>query len=138
MKSALLKFSNTSTHLVSVKVYATRNAMRGALSRLGHRHSRQSDACCWQADKPGKDCVVAGIHLAKTHLTLENIVHECLHAASHRVKLMGLPVDGYDFEEYLAAAVGLLSDTLLAWCDQQKLRVKLNCVPARRVITVKL
>lgn len=135
MKSALLKFSTSSTHQVSVRVYKTRAAMRSLTSRWGHEKPNRTDGMCFQANKPGKDQIVAEIHLAETHLTLETIAHECAHAAWHRVRLMGLPLDDEEFQEYLAASTGLMTDTLLAWCDQQKLRVKLNCVPTRRIFT---
>lgn len=139
MKSAVIKFSKTSTHAVSVRIYETRAAMRSLRTRQnGAPYSARNKACdayCWQANRPGADNIVAEIHLAKTHLSHGTIVHECVHAAYHRVRLMGFRMDDNEFEEYVATAAGLLSDTLLGWCDQQGMRVKLDCVPGRRVIT---
>lgn len=138
MKSVILKFSTNSAHLVSVRVYDTRAAMRSLTTRNGHVRPNNANGLCWQANKPGSDDVVAEIHLAKTHLTLDTIVHECTHAAWHRVRLMGLPVSHDEFQEYVACAAGLLADTLLAWLSKEKIEVRLNVVPTRRVITTRI
>ena len=141
MKSVELKFSKTSAHKVIVRVYEKRSVMRGVRTKWDGKDyatkRKPCDAFCWQLHKPGANNIVAEIFLAADHLYLELIAHECAHAAWHRVKLMGIPIEDEEFEEYVAVATGLLTDTLFAWLDKQGFHIKLNVVPQRRVITVR-
>ena len=107
--------------------------MRGVLTKLGH-DSGHTNACCYQANKPGKDQCVAEIHLARDYLALATIAHESQHAAYHRAVLIGIPLEDDEFQEYVSEDTGTLTDAIMAMMDKNKVPVRYQIVPGRRVI----
>lgn len=128
-----LCFHKRSKHWVSVHLHSSRAAMRGVLTKLG-RKSDDTNACCWQANKPGKDHCVAEMHFGRDYLTLLSIVHECSHAAHHRAVLLGIPADDEEFQEYVAEDTGTLADAFVACLDNKKIPVRYQAAPGRRMI----
>lgn len=130
--SFTLKFDENSTHWVNVVLHSSRSVMRCVTSKRWHERPNNANALCWQANQPGRDNCVAEIHLARTHLDVENITHECCHAAYHRAVLMGVPPANDSFQEWVAGDTGRLVDLCLAFLDRKNVRVNYRVVPGRR------
>lgn len=80
--------AKNSRHIVGVCFHRTRAGMRCLLTKRGHEDSSNTLACCWQPHKfDGK--LVAEIHLPVEGLRVGNIIHESVHAAMQRCKLIG-------------------------------------------------
>lgn len=120
-----VKVHRRSTHFVSVQLHSSRKTMRSVLRRLGHDPSH-TDAACWQPNRFAKDNCVAEIHLAHDLLTYERIAHEAAHAAFHRAVLIGIPFSDGSFQEYLAEDTGVISDGIIRFCRQRKIRILLG------------
>lgn len=119
----VINIHDVSTHWVNVILYPTRALIRRELTKRGH-NSTQTNAACWQANKPGKDHLIAEIHLARTHLSYETIAHESCHAAYHRAVLIGVPLTAARFQEYVAEDTGRITDAILAMLAAKKIPVE--------------
>lgn len=104
-------FGNRTTHWVNVVIHPSRKSMRTFLTRVGH-NSSHTNACCWQANKPGKDSCIAEIHLARGYLDLDTVAHESSHAAFHRSVLIGIPKEDPEFQEWVATDTGRLTQAI--------------------------
>lgn len=127
-----VKFHQGSAHWVGVEIHSSQRAMRARRSRLGKKNSRCS-AFCVQNDNPSKDGCIATIHLARNSMTLDDIAHEASHAAHHRTVLLGVPRDADEFQEWVAWDTGVLTDAILAYLDQQRIAVRYQTVPSRKL-----
>lgn len=135
MKSKLsfrVNIHKRSTHWVQVHVWPTRAVMRGILTKVGHK-SNNTEACCWQANKTAVDGCVAEIHFYRGGLTLETIVHESQHAAYHRACQIGVPKDDPSFQEYVSEDTGVISEGIVAFLDNRKIRVGYRAIPGRTI-----
>lgn len=137
MKRFTVTLGKHTTHKIYVLVYKNRAAMRGALTKAGHKDSSSTAAACWQANRPGLDSVVAEIHLPGCGLTLDNIIHESTHAAYHRARLVGIPPEHKDFEEWISDTTGTISETIFLWLDKNKFKIRFSNMKGRRAISVK-
>jgi hypothetical protein len=129
-----ITFGEKTTHWVNVMIHTSRRTMRGYLRAKGNHDSSSTNAACWQANKPGRDGCIAEIHLAADFLSLENIAHECTHAAWGRCRVLGLKFeeDSRDgFEEWLAGCTGQLVDVCLAHLDRAGIKVHYECASKR-------
>ncbi len=122
-------YDNSTTHKVEVQLFKTRALMRRWLTLHGHKGSANTDACCWQCNKPGFDNVVASICLAEDRLNLSTIIHESTHAAVHRVRLIGIPISHREFEEWLATMTGNVSDYIVGKLTSLGIKVSFECLP---------
>lgn len=104
--------------------------MRCLLTKRGHP-SNHTDAACWQANNPAKDACIAEIHLAQSHLTLDNIIHECSHAAFHRTVILGLKPTDDRFQEWIASDTGYIADALVALFHKHRTHVRYHAVKRR-------
>lgn len=77
-----------SRHFINVYFHRTRRGMRSLLTKNGHKHSHYTAACCWQTGNFDGACV-GEIHLPLEGLRPLDIIHESVHAALHRCKLIG-------------------------------------------------
>lgn len=128
-----VKFHKDSTHWVNVVVHPTRRQMRCVLTKLGHKDSDTTDACCWQSNKPAKDNCVAELHFAADILRLSSVAHESSHAAYHRAVLMGVPKDADNFQEWIAGDTGIVADAIIAFLDSKRIPVSYGCVKRRMI-----
>ena len=129
-----IKFHKRSRHWVSVHLHSSRGVMRGLLTMLSDHESAHTNACCWQAKQPSEDQCVAEIHFARDFLTLANIAHESQHAAYHRAVLIGIPLEDDEFQEYVSEDTGTLTDAIMAILHKNKVPVRYQLVPGRRLI----
>ncbi len=105
-----LKFRDNSSHVCNVTFHRTLVGMRNLLTKRGHKDSSHTNACCWQTGKvelTKHGWVIAEMHFAMGSISDETIVHECVHAALHRVRLMSYTDDDWN-EEELAETCGRL------------------------------
>ncbi len=107
-----IPFGLNTTHFVSVHVHTNRAVMRCVATKL-RGYPKAIDGFCWQANNPAVDGCVAEIHLAADTLDLDTIAHESSHAAFHRVKVLGVPHDHDDFQEWIAADTGRLTQAIV-------------------------
>ena len=126
------KFHKDSTHWVQVVLHSSRRVMRCQLRKLGH-DSHDTNAACWQANKPASDGCIAKLHFARDFLTLEYIAHEAAHAAFHRARLLGVQ-DQKEFEEWTVDSAGALTDIIFAYFDLHKISVKYKSAPKRYLL----
>lgn len=120
----LLPFEGTNTHRVAVTVYRTRRSMVRAMKRAGHKEASEAEASCWQYNHVTfVDGRIAHMHFCLDRLTAGTIAHECLHAAYHRLRLVGVPPVHQDYEERLATETGNLVDSIMHILRVQKIPV---------------
>lgn len=109
-----VKFRNNSSHVCNVTFHRTRTGMRNLLTKLGHKDSSHTNACCWQTGKvelTKRGWVIAEMHFALDSISDETIAHECVHAALHRVRIMSYTDDDWN-EEELAETTGRLFEQI--------------------------
>lgn len=123
--SATIGYNPAATsHVAMVCFHRTSRGMRSRLTRLGYKHSPRADAVCWQARRfDGK--VVAEIHLSMEDCSLHNIVHESVHAAWHRLFILGTKDDDWNQET-------MAEDTARLTCKIMNLVAKARRVLARK------
>jgi hypothetical protein len=129
-----VKFNQDYTHWVQVRVFKTQSSMRRSLKNNRKFDSSKTQAACWQAASPHDDNCIAGLYFSREHLTLENIAHECCHAASHEAVVLGYKVGGKEFEESVCRWTGVLTDAVVAFLDKERVPIKYGCVPDRRML----
>lgn len=120
---ACTPFHSTTHHKCCFVFHASLKGMRSCLTRLGHKDSSDTLACCWQSGKFDGE-IVAEIHYALDVLTLEILAHECVHAASHRVKLVGSADVDWNEEELADNAGRLTKYAHSAWQKIKRLHGK--------------
>lgn len=138
MKSRRISFRvnihKRSSHWVSVQLHSSRAAMRGILTKLGHKDSSDTNAACWQPQKAIADSCIAEIHLCRDHLFLSTIVHEATHAALHRVHIIGVMPGDKDYQEFICDDTGTIVEGIIAFFDRNKVAVRYAGIPTRRLI----
>lgn len=111
-----------SRHFVSVCFHRTQRGMRCLLTKRGHKDSSHTAACCWQNGRFDGKCV-GEIHLALEGLSTHSIVHESVHAALHRCRLIGSTNREWN-EEAIAYDVANVAGHIIAlWRGIKRLKL---------------
>lgn len=112
-------FSECSSHFCQVVVHPTLKTLRRTIA-IDSEYSNYTDsdleAFCIIHNTP-KDSLVATIHLCREALACSHICHECLHAAWHRAKVLGIKDDD-DFQEFVAYGQASLLTQIADWLNE--------------------
>lgn len=100
--------------------------MRRALTAIGHK-SDNTEACCWQSNKPARDYIIAEMHFGADRLTLDSIAHESAHAAMQRARMLGLPPNSDAFEEQVAVDTGRLTEACIVRFRRAGYKLRVKC-----------
>ena len=117
-----IRIYKKSTHHVSVVLHNTRQGMRRTLKKSKHKTWNRCDACCWQSGRFSGDGPFAEIHINREFLTVDDISHECCHAAWHRACICGLISGSEDFQEWVATDTGILTKALCSELQKRRIR----------------
>lgn len=117
-------FSEESQHKVDICIHDSVRKMRNYLRKDGHKDCDDADAVCAQLQELHPAHLIAELHFALDTLTEENVIHECVHAAYHRGRMLGKKTSDPTYEEDLATDAGTLAANILLGLRKLRIPIK--------------